>query len=68
MTRDPDRLCKVPRRIKQVARKFIHRAPVTPKEHRRLVRWVHARLRDIGAAPMRQLPDGRFWLFDVWHT
>jgi len=52
--------------MKQVSRKFIHSKRLTRKERRRLVRWIHARHRDIGAPPMRQLPDGRFHLLDAW--
>jgi hypothetical protein len=57
--RDPEHLPKVPRRIKQVSKKFIHNKRLTRKQRRRLVRWINDRHRDIGATPMRQLPDGR---------
>jgi hypothetical protein len=64
--RDVEKLPKVPRRMKQVSRKFIHNKRLTRRERRRLVRWLQARHRDIGAPPMRQLPDGRYSLLDVW--
>lgn len=64
--RDPERLPKVPRRIKQVSRKFIYGKRLRRRERHRLVRWINTHHHAIGAAPMRQLPDGRYWLFDVW--
>ena len=64
--RDPERLPRVPRRIKQVSRKFIHTRRLTARERRRLVRWIQARHRAIGAPPMRARADGRFYLFDLW--
>ena len=66
MTRHPDRLPKVPRRIKQVSRKFIHQRRLTRRERRRLIAWIQARHRDIGAPPLQPLPDGRYSLLDIW--
>jgi len=64
--RDPERLPKVPRRMKQVSKKFIHSKRLTRKERRRLLRWTHARRAEIGAPPMRQLPGNHFLLLDLW--
>jgi hypothetical protein len=46
-------------------RKFIHNKHLTPKERQRLVRWLQARRRERGEAPIRQLPDGRYSLLDL---
>jgi hypothetical protein len=64
--RHPERLPKVPRRIKQVAHKFTHNKRLGRRERRRLINWLQARRRDIGAEPMRARSDGRYWLFDLW--
>lgn len=62
--RDPDKLPKVPRRMKQISRKFIHDRRLTRRERRRLIRWINACHRAIGAPPLRQ-HDGRIFLLDL---